>query len=975
VGRRGLQSKAISNANYRTEKEEYIKELGVHATKLVHPSGATLLHLDKDDTKTFSVGFKTFPRNSTGIPHILEHLSLCGSEKYPVRDPFFKMLSRSLASYMNAWTAADWTMYPFATQNRRDFTNLRDVYLDAVFGAQLKEQDFRQEGWRLEYDQERWSLTGVVYNEMKGVFSDGESLFGMRHQQEMFPGTTYGVVSGGDPADIPKLDHKTLEQFYELHYRPANSLLFSYGNVDVSEHLDYLNEILLQKKQLDPASLIGDAMDGFIPYNAPRRVIAFGGADPGNGDIKKQTKMIISFLANDAADAQATFNMRILSSLLLDGPAAPFHQALLDSNIGSEYAPGTGYDTSTRQRSFSVGLQGISEDDVDRVEELIMGTLREVRKTGFPPDRIEALLHQVDLGLRCHNADFGLGLAQRATKSWTHGACPLEDLKIAERVDKFREMLRGGGLFEGLIDGLLQTLHRLTFIMKPDPRFAERNRQTEDSLVATQIGKLSKEELEGIRRENELLRTEQDRLVNTNLLPCLDLADVCKTAGDSPYRREDHRADRGGYQYTRITPKANGLGYFTLKLPLSELESSDIRLLPLLSACWMELGTTDMGAADFDRAVRNACSGLSMSFQPGKTDLSLLLSSHALPHNVPKMFDLFAEALTRTNWQDEARIKSNLLALASSSANSIVSSGSSFAVSMAASDVNHYRRVRELMSGLEQVSFLEDLVRDMDITELTGRLKRLASVVLDGVKWDRHRIAFIDDSDKVRPILRAGARTLTERLAAVKNNLDVKPLVDQYAPKVQPSKLRKRQAKQLPISTNFVAMVAAVPPRNWNRSANLSVLAKLLGPLYLHREIREKGGAYGGSASFSLIDGLFSMSSYRDPDPVRTIAIMKGVSEWLEKADITSQNLLEAKLAVISEWDAPRDVANEGLQHFSHDFRDIDRQVLRDSVLDATVDSVKDVARQILGKMRCAVLAEDTEEMSAKLAREHLTVS
>lgn len=338
--------------SFSLEKVKAIPELGLEGFLFRHePSKATLLHLSKPDRNcVFSLGFRTFPTDSTGAPHILEHLALCGSRKYPVRDPFFKMLSRSLATYMNAWTSSDWTMYPFSTQNPTDYANLRDIYVDATFAPGLAEADFRQEGWRLERaeDGDQWKLMGVVYNEMKGVFSDTESLFSQLHQQTLLQGSIYGHVSGGHPRDIPQLSHARLIQFWRQHYNPANCLSVSYGDGQaLDDHLAYMDRAFHTFMSKDaPLLALGNPLDGLKRLEKPWRTVIQAGAVDPLSDPARQVRLLVSFMCNPITDVQSKFNMQILASLLLEGPSSPFHQALIDSNIGSEYAAGTGYDAS-----------------------------------------------------------------------------------------------------------------------------------------------------------------------------------------------------------------------------------------------------------------------------------------------------------------------------------------------------------------------------------------------------------------------------------------------------------------------------------------------------------------------------------------------------------------------------------------------------------------------------------------------------
>lgn len=955
--RAAFHSKAPLRYNFSLEKVRAIPELGLEGSLFRHgPSGATLVHLGKTDKNcVFSLGFRTFPTDSTGAPHILEHLALCGSRRYPVRDPFFKMLNRSLATYMNAWTASDWTMYPFSTQHPVDYANLRDIYVDATLSPLLAEADFRQEGWRLERVEDpqsvgQWSLTGVVYNEMKGAFSDNETLFSQLHQQSLLEGSIYGNVSGGHPRDIPRLSHDELLQFWRTHYHPANCLAVSYGDVAAfDEHLAYLDRAFDQARHRSGAFPgLRRPLDGLRRHGRPRRVVVKAGAVDPLGDPRRQVKLLVSFLCNPLADLQTKFNMKVLASLLLDGPASPFHQSLIDSNIGSEYAAGTGYDSSSPLTSLSVGLQGISEEDVERVEALIMNTFREARVgKHFSQDRIDAVLHQIELGLCYHSANFGLGLAQRSTSAWVHDLCPLEELEVSQRIATFKAQVAAGGLFESLLDQyVLGNPDQLTFIMKPEAEYQKRAKEAESLLVQTLVDRLGEEDLRTIDRKNQELRTAQEQKANDkHLLPCLALSDLKREIIPMPFQITTGPA--GWTIYSRITDKANGLGYFRAKIPIvGPLGDEEVALLPLMTACLTELGVTSIPIDEFDRRVRSTCAGLAVSIHQERRGgrgeearLALVLSTHALRDNLERTFELFQRAVMDTNWEDLSRLRTQLAAMVSSMSNGIAASGHVYARSRAAAKLSEHHRVSELLGGLEQLDFLNKLLEEEadDLRPLSCRLRALARKVL--VRGDIS-LALVADEDVVLRRLEAGARIIEgfhDDGQSTSGSSSVRPTAGSRS---------LREMTVTPFSTNFVAHSFLVDPDNRQESANLAILARLLPPLHLHKEIREKGGAYGGGASFSRLDGLFTAYSYRDPTPQRTLHTIHGIGEWLRHATLTEQDLLEAQLSVFSDLDAPQDASSEGMQHFLHKVTDDERQEYRDALLGVTVESVRRVGER-----------------------------
>ncbi|KAJ1827056.1 Mitochondrial presequence protease, partial [Coemansia sp. RSA 2708] len=363
---------------------------------------------------------------------------------------------------MNAWTAHDYTQYPFSTQNGQDYENLQNVYLDAVFRPLLREVDFRQEGWRLERESELgWQIKGVVYNEMKGAFSDAGALFATRAERQMYTGTTYEHESGGDPQVIPELTYEALVDFHRTRYHPSNARAYSYGNLPLAPQL----------------ARVDAAIEGYVrqkPVEVEMQVKPFGekmvtefGPAESVGAADKQTKFSVSYLANDLRNVYETFSMSVFSGLLLNGASAPMHQALIDAHIGTDYSPNTGYSPYTRQTSLTVGLQGMADKDIPLVEQRIAETLARVGESGFEQRRVDAALATVELAYKHKTADFGLNLMRSVSTGWFHGVNPVEYLRVSENVERLRA---DTGVFSKLVDRYLaRSQHKLKFVMLADP--------------------------------------------------------------------------------------------------------------------------------------------------------------------------------------------------------------------------------------------------------------------------------------------------------------------------------------------------------------------------------------------------------------------------------------------------------------------------------------------------------------------------
>lgn len=404
--------------------------LDLVAELYTHPSGCNWVHINANDpNNVFNVAFRTESLDSTGIAHILEHVALCGSSHYPVRDPFFKMLNRSAATFMNAMTWDDQTMYPFSSQNSTDFYNLLNVYLDSCFSPLLTEFDFLQEGWRLEHKGQNTSpviFKGVVYNEMKGALADVNSLYQTRLQQALFQGTPYGFNSGGEPPEIPTLTHARLVEFHRERYHPSNANFYSYGSFPVRRHMDVVETVI---NKIAPLSSTLPPLSNIHRWMNPKTASVNGPLDP-LASPDNQCKLSVAYLANQSSDSFEAFVAQILTKLLISGASSPMYKALIQSKLGAEYAPGTGFNPYTSHNTISFGLSGISKANCPKIEQAILDTLESCAKVGFSASRIDSTFHLVELALKSRTKMFGMNLGYSVLKTMLHNGDPLEAIDL-----------------------------------------------------------------------------------------------------------------------------------------------------------------------------------------------------------------------------------------------------------------------------------------------------------------------------------------------------------------------------------------------------------------------------------------------------------------------------------------------------------------------------------------------------------------
>src|SRR5690606_29215610 len=508
-----------------------IPELNTRARMWRHVrSGAQLLSLENDDeNKVFGITFATPPTDSTGIAHIMEHSVLCGSRKYPVKEPFVELLKGSVKTFLNAMTNPDKSAYPVASQNAQDLYNLADVYLDAVFYLNITPYRLKQEGWHYELEDLDGPLTykGVVYNEMKGAYSDPEGLLYRRIEQALYPDTIYGVDSGGDPAEIPNLTYEQFKAFHERYYHPSNAMIYFYGDDDPEERLRFLDSYLKEFDRQEIALPIEEQP----AFPAPRRTVYHYAS--GDGDDADRAMVAATWVVGDVLDTEQVMALSVLSHILIGTPASPLRKALIDSGLGTDLVGG-GLEPDVRQMFFSTGLKGVAPQNIDQVEALILDTLRSLASEGIDPEMIEASMNTMEFALRENNTGAyprGLILMMRALRTWLHGGDPLDMLSFEGRLSALKERLAADPrLFEGMIERhLLNNTHRATVIMEPDPELGAQLEARERARLDEVYGRMSEDERRQVQEEMQTLKRMQETPDSPEALatiPSLTLEDL-----------------------------------------------------------------------------------------------------------------------------------------------------------------------------------------------------------------------------------------------------------------------------------------------------------------------------------------------------------------------------------------------------------------------------------------------------------------
>eukprot|EP00227_Mantoniella_beaufortii_P012098 CAMPEP_0197588272 /NCGR_PEP_ID=MMETSP1326-20131121/9609_1 /TAXON_ID=1155430 /ORGANISM="Genus nov. species nov., Strain RCC2288" /LENGTH=1128 /DNA_ID=CAMNT_0043153083 /DNA_START=236 /DNA_END=3622 /DNA_ORIENTATION=- len=964
----------LADGKFEVMSVEEVPEYNVACVELLHlKTGARWMHCGADDpNNVFNVAFRTTPTDSSGVAHILEHTALCGSERYPIRDPFFNMLRRSLSTFMNAMTSADYTCYPFATMNPQDYTNLLGVYLDAAFFPKLSREDFLQEGHRLEFAKlddptSDLMIKGVVFNEMKGAMGSQSARFGRALGAQLFPTSTYHHNSGGDPVNIPDLTHEQLKGFHALHYHPSNARFFTYGDLPLEDTLLKSEELALSRfEQIDVSSL---EVKDEVRLTAPNRVEVTVPAEAVVPDANKQSVVSVAYLmVNQIKDPLAeldNFALTVASDLLLSGPQAYFHESLLESGLGSGFAPGTGYSGSRRETSFAVGLKGVADADVDEVEKRIADTLAKIGVEGFPRERVEAVMHQVELSAARTTTSFGLGVAFGAMGTWVHGGDGLRSLRTPMLAAKLNAALDADPTFwQQLVKRrFLDNPHRVTVVGKADKEYDNKLDELEKHHVAAISAALDEDAKATIVKDAVALLASQDRKQDTSVLPTLIVAEAVpreikrwgsqqgSTANGTPLQLDEQ--------------PTNGITYASVLMDVSTLPDRLVPYLDLFSDFITELGTAKRDYKDLAQFEKLTTGGIGAGISTAETldgtgapQVYLTLSATALDRNVPTMFDLMSEVVTSAKWAGEpARLGLLLSRRAASAGASLGPQGLSYAKGYANAAILATSDLDYRTGGFPHVAMLQRLAREKEaaVLEVQVALSEIAAHVLSAPKVMRCRIACQPgaSSEVARKELDSFLGSLPTSSPASGDAATIASTLAAFTPKTSKAFIA------VPLQTNYCAASYTTVPYTHEDSASLFLLGQAMSASFLHREIREKGGAYGGGASSSPVDGVFGFSSYRDPNTTATIDTFRRAVEWAATdGNLTPALLEEAHLKAFKMIDAPLAPQSRGSSLFSSGLTDDARQTFRNQLLDCTADKMRLAAEKyLIGKTpACAIV-------------------
>ncbi len=904
-----------THPGFRHLRRKFVESLNLSIDEFEHiNTGAQHFHLAANNSENvFLVGLRTVPTDSSGVAHILEHTALCGSQRYPVRDPFFMMIRRSLNTFMNAFTSSDWTAYPFASQNRKDFFNLLDVYLDAVFFSNLDELDFAQEGHRIEFatpDDPSSDLTfkGVVFNEMKGAMSSPVSTLWQTLTKYTFPTNTYHFNSGGEPADIPDLSYAELKAFYKKHYHPSNAIFMTYGDIPAVELQQQFEERVLSQFQRSDEHIFVPDEKRFV---APLNVEEFYALDePEHNDDK--THIVMNWLLGPSTDLRTALTAELLEGVLLEDSASPLQHALETTNLGAAPSPLCGLDNSNKEMTFICGVEGSNTDNMQAVEDLIMSTLQKVVNEGIPQQRVEAVLHQLELQQREITGDsypYGLQLILDALPTAVHYGDTLKAFNLEPALKQLRSDIEDPEFITRLIQAqLLDNPHRVRLTLKPDAQLNARRDAAERARLAKIKADLSEEEQQRVVQLAGKLEKRQNQHDDESILPKVGLEDVPHQLNIATGKKTTIQG-RPTHSFAQGT---NGLVYQQLIVDLPKMDDELLAILPYYTNCLAELGCDKRDYLTM-QAVQSSVSGGIGAYTTlrGAIDNEqnssghFILSGKALARNHYAFSELMRDIFHNTRFDEHERIRELMAQLRANREQGITGRGHMLAMQAAGAGMSPSAALKYRLSGLLGITHIKQLDDSLDNKATLSQLAEKMAALHNILQSSPGQFLLIGEN---------------ENLDALQQDCNALWTTSDPAnpePFALPNK--RETVKELwttSTSVNFCAKAYPTVPVAHPDAAALAVLGGFLRNGFLHRVIREQGGAYGGGASHDSDSASFRFYSYRDPRLAETLDDFDHAVDWLLAEKHEWRQVEEAILGVIGSLDKPSSPAGEAKDAF-----------------------------------------------------------
>ncbi|WP_027624167.1 insulinase family protein [Clostridium lundense] len=930
-------------SGFKLLSEDELKEINSKALMFQHEeTGAKLLKLEnKDDNKVFSIAFRTPPKDSTGVAHILEHSVLCGSRKFPTKEPFVELIKGSLNTFLNAMTFGDKTMYPVASRNKKDFFNLMDVYLDAVLYPNIYKHPeiFMQEGWHYELDDKESDIQykGVVYNEMKGAYSSPESILMRKISESLFPDTTYGVESGGDPEVIPELSYEEFIDFHKRYYHPSNSYIFLYGDGDVLEELKFIQDNYLK----DFKMLNIDSKIRIQPtFSSMREAVVDYPISPNEKEEDK-TFLSLNFTVGKSTDKELYLAFDILEHLLLETPAAPLKKALIGANIGKDVFGS--FDNSILQPTFSIVVKGSNEDKKDEFKSVILNTLKDLVKNGIDKKLIESSINIKEFALR--EADFGgypTGLIYgiKCMDSWLYDENPLIHLNYEPQLEKVKEALKSN-YFEKLIEKyILNNSHSSLLMVKPKKGLGEEKERELKEKLKEYKEKLSPEELNKIIDETKKLKERQmssDSPEDLKKIPLLSIEDIDRKTEELPLEI----IDESGIKVLKHNLFTNKIAYVNLYFNTTVVPQELIPYVGLLSSVLGKVSTEKYSYEELSNEVNIHTGGIyysataySDSKNPDQFIPMMKVKSKALIGKLPEMFELLGEEISGSKFDDYKRINEIISELKSRMEMTIFDRGHMVTAARLASYFSPVANYLEGVTGLTFYHFIMELENNFQSKkeDIVNKLKEVSKLIFNKENLIVS-VALQEDEYKY----------FKDNFSVLYNKLGSRDLqYFEYYFNLNP----ENEGLMTSGKVQFNAKGYNYKKLGYEYTGAMQVLKTIISYDYLWNNVRVQGGAYGCFGGFNRNGNMYFVS-YRDPNLKDTLKVYDGAVKYIESFDTDEREMTKYIIGTISDIDSPLSPSMKADKAAANYFSNItieDLRKEREEIIDSKIVSIRNLA-------------------------------
>ena len=928
---------------FKIKQNQFIQEVNSDVYLMVHEkSGAKLLYLDTtDDNKVFSIGFRTPPDNSKGTPHILEHSTLCGSRKFPLKEPFVELVKGSLNTFLNAMTWPDKTMYPVASRNAVDFHNLMDVYLDAVFYPNCIDdpQILMQEGWHYELEDKDSELTynGVVYNEMKGALSSGDAIMENFAMEKLFPNTTYGVESGGDPEVIPALSYKEFVEFYKKFYHPSNSYIFLYGDMDIEKTLNFIDSEYLSnfnEKKID------SQIKTQVPFKR-REVInrKYGISESESTDKKAIHALYTAF--NDHMSTLDSLAFEVLNYVLIEIEGAPLKKAVLDAELGSELSGS--YTDGYKQPVWTIQLSGTDVNNQKKFEETIDETLRALALNGIDKSMLKAAINRIEFTLRENDyrgRPKGLFYGIRAMDLWLYDRNPMDALKYFDNLKQLKKFI-DTNYFENLIlKYVIKNNHQVLITMEPEKGLTEKkNALTAQKLEAFK-NSLSEEQLNEIVENTKKLKVRQaskDSEDALKTIPLLERKDLKRIITEKKIKKDFVN----GVDYLHYDVNTSGISYVRLFFNLFGINENDIFYANLLTSLLGSMDTQKYTYGELTRLENSNTGGINFSIMcfgdynnSDKYVPTFEVGGKALTANNKYMMELLKEIICHTEYTERKRLKELILSEKTKWDMTVFDRGHLLTMNRL---ISYFSKTGEFTEklALSYYYFLADLVNNYDknYDEIVKKLESVSAKIFTRNNLTIEVIGNEKDSQSVKDLVKS---LICDMEIGEKNNKNSFEFNNDCY----------NEGFLTSGKVNYVSKGGNFKKHGFKYTGAVRVMETILRYDYLWKKVRVLGGAYGAFVQFSL-NGNAVLCSYRDPNLKETLDVFKGIPDYLRNLKISEREMTKYVIGTMAAEEVqftPSMLGDRAAADYFKGSTAEDRERIRNEIINCTLEDIHKLA-------------------------------